>query len=244
MISGFITTAGAAKKVIVRALGPSLQQSDVPDPLDDPVLELRANDGSIIATNNDWKENSAADQQEIINNELAPSNDSESALVSTLQPGTYTAIISGQGGDTGIGLLEVYDVDPAAASRLANISGRALVQTGNDVLISGFIVGNNIGAAKVIVRAMGPSLAQGDIANPIPDPTLELRDNNGALIIGNDNWQDDTSQATEISGNGLAPGDADESALAISLVPGTYTAIVADKDGTTGVGLVEVYNLP
>lgn len=244
MISGFISTAGAAKKVIVRARGPSLQQSSVPDALADPLLELRASDGSAIATNNNWKDNTSAQQQDIINNQLAPSNDLESAIVSTLQPGTYTAIVRGQDNASGVGLLEVYDVDPAVSSRLANISGRASVQTGTNVLISGFIVGNNIGAAKVVVRAMGPSLAQAGIANPLPDPTLELRDNNGALIIGNDNWQDDANQAAQISANGLAPGNAQESAVATSLVPGTYTAIVSGKGGATGVGLVEVYNLP
>jgi glucose/arabinose dehydrogenase len=244
MISGFITTAGAAKKVIVRGLGPSLQQPNIPDALADPVLELHAGNGSLIAMNNDWKENTPAEQQDIINNQLAPLNDLESAIVTTLQPGTYTAIIKGQGNATGVGLLEVYDLDRGVSSRLANISGRASVLTGSNVLISGFIVGNNIGAAKVIVRAIGPSLVQAGITNPLADPTLELRDNNGALVLGNDNWQDNSNQATEITANGLAPGNAQESALATSLVPGTYTAIVAGKSGGTGVGLVEVYNLP
>jgi glucose/arabinose dehydrogenase len=244
MISGFIITAGSAKKVILRGLGPSLQQAGVPDPLPDPVLELRANDNSLISTNNNWKENTPAEQQDLTNNQLAPSNDLESALVATLQPGTYTAIIRGQGNTSGVGLLEVYDMDRSGTSRLANISGRAPVQTGANVLISGFIVGQNIGAAKLIVRGIGPSLAQAGIANPLADPTLELRDNNGALIIGNDNWQDDANQAAQVSAAGLAPGNAQESAIATSLVPGTYTAIVAGKNGGTGVGLVEVYNLP
>ncbi|PYI94492.1 MAG: hypothetical protein DME97_00520 [Verrucomicrobia bacterium] len=127
---------------------------------------------------------------------------------------------------------------------MGNISGRASVQTGNNVLIAGFIVGNNVGAAKVVVRAIGPSLAQSGITNPLLDPTLELHDNNGALVIGNDNWQDNASQAAQISANGLAPSNPLESALATSLVPGTYTAIVAGKNRGTGVGLVEVYNLP
>jgi hypothetical protein len=118
------------------------------------------------------------------------------------------------------------------------------VQTGANVLISGFIVGRNIGAAKLVLRGMGPSLAQSDIANPLGDPTLELRDNNGALVIGNDNWQDDANQAAQITASGLAPGNPQESAIATSLVPGTYTAIVAGKGGGTGIGLVEVYNLP
>lgn len=244
MISGFIITAGSAKKVILRGLGPSLQQADVPNPLPDPFLELHAGDSSLISANNNWKDNTPAQQLEITSNQLAPSNDLESAIVATLQPGTYTAIIRGPDNSSGVGLLEVYDVDRASTSRLANISGRASVQTGTNVLISGFIVGQNIGAAKVIVRGMGPSLAQSGITNPLADPTLELRDNNGALVIGNDNWQDDTNQAAQISASGLAPGNAQESAIATSLVPGTYTAIVAGKNGGTGVGLVEVYNLP
>jgi hypothetical protein len=244
MISGFIITAGSAKKVILRGLGPSLQQAEVPNPLPDPFLELHANDSSIISTNNNWKENTLEQQQDITSNQLAPSNDLESAIVATLQPGTYTAVIRGQGNGTGVGLLEVYDVDGTASSRLANISGRASVETGTNVLISGFIVGQNIGAARVVARGIGPSLAQSGIANPLADPTLEVRDNNGALVIGNDNWQDDPAAAGQISASGLAPGNAQESAVATSLVPGTYTAIVAGKNGGIGVGLVEVYNLP
>ena len=244
MISGFIITAGSAKKVILRGLGPSLQQADVPNPLPDPFLELHAGDSSLISANNNWKDNTPAQQLDITSNQLAPSNDLESAIVATLQPGTYTAVIRGQDNTSGVGLLEVYDVDTASTSRLANISGRASVLTGTNVLISGFIVGQNIGAAKVIVRGMGPSLAQPGITNPLADPTLEVRDNNGALVLGNDNWQDDANQAAQISASGLAPGNPQESAIAMSLLPGTYTAIVAGKDGGTGVGLVEVYNLP
>jgi glucose/arabinose dehydrogenase len=244
MISGFIITAGSVKKVILRALGPSLQQAGVSDALADPVLELHGSDGSLITMNNNWKDNTPTQQQDIINNQLAPANDLESALVANLQPGIYTAIIRGQSDTSGVGLLEVYDVNRAVFARLANTSGRASVQTGSNVLISGFIVGNNIGAAKVVVRAMGPSLAQTGVTNPLADPTLELHDNNGALIIANDNWQSDPNQAAQVSNSGLAPGNSLESALAASLLPGTYTAIVTGKNGGTGVGLVEVYNLP
>jgi hypothetical protein len=244
LISGFINTGTAAKKVIVRGLGPSLQQSGVTDPLTDPVLELHAGDGSLLATNNNWRDNTAQDQQDLATNQLAPPNDAESAIVNTLQPGNYTAIVRGQGNGTGIGLLEVYDVDRASASRLGNVSGRAFVQTGNDVLISGFIVGNNIGAAKVVVRGLGPSLVQSGITNPLLDPTLEVRDNNGGLVIANDNWQDNPASAGQISASGLAPSNSFESAAAMSLLPGMYTAIVAGKSGTTGIGVVEVYNLP
>jgi glucose/arabinose dehydrogenase len=241
LISGFINTGTAAKKVIVRALGPS---TGVTGSLADPVLELHGSDGSLITTNNNWKDNTAQQQQDIINNQLAPTNDLESAIVITLQPGTYTAVLQGQGNTTGIGLVEVYDVDQTSPSRLGNISGRASVQAGTNVLIAGFIVGNNIGAAKVVARGIGPSLAQSGITNPLLDPTLELHDNNGTLLIGNDNWQDNASQAARISAAGLAPANPLESAVFASLVPGTYTAIVAGKNGGTGVGLVEVYNLP
>jgi glucose/arabinose dehydrogenase len=243
LISGFINSGAAAKKVILRALGPSLQSSGITDVLADPILELHGGDGSLITTNDNWKGNTAADQQDINNNHLAPANDSESAIVSTLQPGNYTAIVKGQGNRTGVGLVEVYDVQPTSASHLGNVSGRAFVQTGTDVLIAGFIVGNNIGASKLVVRALGPSLAQSGLTNFLPDPTLELRDNNGALVTANDNWQDNSAQAAQISADGLAPGNSVESAIAASLVPGTYTAIVADKSSRPGVGLVEVYNL-
>ena len=207
-------------------------------------MELHAGDGSLLATNNNWKDNTAQDQQDITTNQLVPPNDLESAIVSTLQPGNYTAIVRGQGNGTGIGLVEVYDLDRASASRLGNVSGGALVQTGNDVLISGFIVGNNIGAAKVVVRGLGPSLVQLGVTNPLTDPTLEVHDNNGGLVIANDNWQDNAAAAGQISASGLAPSNPAESALATSLLPGMYTAIVAGKNGGTGIGVVEVYNLP
>ena len=244
LISGFINTGTAAKKVILRALGPSLQQSGVTDFLADPMLELHAGDGSLITSNNNWRDNTAQQQLDLTTNQLAPSDDRESAIVSTLQPGTYTAIVKGQGTSTGVGLVEVYDVDRASASRLANISGRASVLTGTNVLISGFIVGNNNGAAKVVIRGMGPSLIQSGVTSPILDPTLELHDNNGALLMANDNWQENSAQASQISASGLAPTNPLESAIATSLLPGTYTAIVAEKNGRSGIGLVEVYNLP
>jgi hypothetical protein len=162
----------------------------------------------------------------------------------TLQPGGYTAILKGKDNSTGVGVVEVFDVDQAAASKLANISTRSFVQTADNRLIGGFILGNNQGAGKVIIRAIGPSLMQAGIPNPLADPTLELRDSNGALLQFNDNWQDDTNQAALITAGGVAPTNPAESAIAISLLPGAYTAIVAGKDGGIGVGLVEIYNIP
>jgi glucose/arabinose dehydrogenase len=244
LFSGFINSGTAPKKVILRGMGPSLQQSGVTGTLADPFLELHGSDGSLITSNNNWKENSAQAQTDITNNQLAPPNDAESAIVSTLQPGNYTAILKGQGNGTGVGLVEVYDVDQASASRLANISGRATVLTGNNVLFAGFIVGNNIGAAKVVIRGLGPSLAQAGVTTPLLDPTLEVRDTNATLVMANDNWQENASQAAQVSASGLAPSNPLESAVATSLLPGNYTAVVAGKNGGTGIGVVEVYNLP
>jgi glucose/arabinose dehydrogenase len=242
MIGGFIVTGSASKRVILRAIGPSLQQSNVPNPLPDPVLELHGSTGALITSNNDWRE---TQESEIVNTGLAPQNNFESAIVATLQPGTYTAVVAGRGGASGVALVEVYDLDSAAASKLANISTRSLVQTGDNRLIGGFILGGgNGGAAKVIVRAIGPSLTQLGISNALADPTLELRDNNGGLLLANNNWQDDPNQAAQITASGLAPGNPLESALATSLLPGAYTVIVAGNSGGTGIGLVEVYNIP
>jgi glucose/arabinose dehydrogenase len=241
MIGGFIITGTAGKKVIVRGLGPSLTQSNVPDALADPILELHGPSGALITSNDNWRE---TQKTEIVNSQLAPTNDLESAIIQTLQPGAYTAILKGKGGASGVGLVEVYDLDSAAASKLANISARSFVQTTDNVLIGGFILGQNNGAAKVIVRAIGPSLAQAGIGNALADPTLELRDGNGALLMANDNWQDDPSQAAQVTAAGVPPVNVLESAIATSLLPGAYTAIVAGKNGGTGIGLVEVYNIP
>jgi len=239
-ISGFVVTGNAPKRIAVRAIGPSLANFGVPDPLADPVIDLHRSDGSIVMANDNWKD---AQQADIEATGLAPRDDREAALIATLPPGNYTAVVTGKNGGTGVGLAEAYDVDQAADSRLANISTRAPVGTGSDVLIGGFITGNGTGATRIAVRAIGPSLGQFGIANPLPDPRLELHDVNGALLASNDNWQDDAGQAALISSYGLAPTNNLESAIAISLGPGSYTAIVADKNGQTGVGLVEIYDL-
>lgn len=243
LIGGFIVTGSAAKKVIVRAIGPSL--SSVPDRLADPVLELRGPPPghALIRSNDNWQDD-PSQASEISANQLAPRNTLESALVETLQPGNYTAIVTGKDASSGVGLAEIYDVSSAASSQLANLSGRSFVRTGPNVMIGGFIVGNNIGAARVIVRAIGPSLASQGINNPLADPTLRLHDGNGALLISNDNWQDDPDQAARIIASDLEPSNSLESAISASLAPGNYTAIVEGKDGGTGIGLVEVYKLP
>jgi glucose/arabinose dehydrogenase len=241
MIGGFIITGSANKRVIIRAIGPSLQQFNVPNPLADPMLELHGATGALITSNDNWRDTQEA---EIMNSQLAPRNDLESAIIAILQPGAYTAVVQGKNGASGVGLVEVYDLDLAAASKLANISTRSFVQTGDNRLIGGFILGSNSGAAKVIVRAIGPSLTQLGISNALADPTLELRDSNGALILADDNWQDDPNQAAQITASGLAPSNPLESVISTSLLPGAYTAIVAGKNGGTGIGLVEIYNIP
>jgi glucose/arabinose dehydrogenase len=241
LIGGFIITGSVAKKVIVRAIGPSLSGL-VPGALADPVLELHAPGGALITSNDNWQDD-PAQKTEIMNSGLAPSNDLESSIVATLQPGAYTAIVRGKNGTGGVGLAEIFDLDTAASSQLGNMSGRGFVQTGDNVMIGGLIVGNNIGAARVVVRAIGPSLSGAGVNNPLADPILELHDSNGALIGVNDNWQDDPDQAALITDSGLAPSNALESAMLTGLAPGPYTAIIRGKNGGTGVGLIEVFKV-
>jgi glucose/arabinose dehydrogenase len=243
LIDGFIVTGNAAKKVIIRAIGPSLSQHGLSGVLADPTLELHAGNGALLQSNDNWQDNPTQALQ-ISASGLAPSNNLESAIIATLQPGNYTAIVRGKNSGQGIALAEVYDLDPAADSQLGNISGRAYVQTDDDVMIGGFIIGNSIGATNVIVRAIGPSLAQHGLSNVLADPTLELHDGNGALLRSNDNWQDDPDQAALIRAANLAPSNSLESAIWASLAPGNYTAIVKGKNNGVGIGLVEVYSFP
>ncbi len=240
LIGGFIITGTGAKNVIIRGRGPSLPV-EVPDRLADPVLELHAGNGALLFTNNDWRE---SQESQIMATGLQPAFDVESAMVASLQPGNYTAIMSGNGGTSGSGIVEIFDLNPGSGSQLGNISSRGLVQTADNVMIGGIIVGNNIGAAKMLVRARGPSLADDGVSNTLPDPTLELHDMNGALIRSNDNWQDDAAQAAQIAATGLQPSNSLESAIVAGLAPGNYTAIVAGKNGGTGIGLVEAFKVP
>jgi hypothetical protein len=236
-IGGFIITGNASKKVMARGIGPSLL--GLSPVLADPILELHGPDGTLMASNDNWKD---SQQVEIQNSALAPTNDMESAIIATLPPANYTAILRGKDGTTGIGVVEMYDLSVTSDSKLANISTRGLVQTGNDVMIAGFIFGNGTASEKVIIRAIGPSLT--GVANLLADPTLALHDNNGALLIFDDNWQDDPSQAAQIIATGIAPHNDLESAIVTTLPPGQYTAIVEGKNGGTGVAVAEVYHLP
>ena len=235
LIGGFIVVGTEPKKVLLRAIGPSLTAFGVMDALADPTIELHE-PGNIVVTNDNWKD---TQEQEIMDTGIAPTDDLESAILATLDPGLYTAIVQGKNGGTGVGLVEVYDLDEAADSELANISTRGFVDIDENVMIGGFIVGDGV-STSVVVRAIGPSLAAVGVANPLQNPTLELFDSDGTQIAFDDDWKD--SQQAEIEDAGLAPSDDRESAIAADLTPGAYTAIVRGKDNTSGVGLMEVYN--
>ena len=239
-IAGFIVRGAGPKQVLVRGLGPSLAAKGVPGVLPDPTMELHDSTGATLMSNNDWQQTQADD---IRATGLAPTDPHESAILASLDPGTYTAILSGVNNTSGIGLIEVYDLDgDPAASEFANISTRGRVGINDDVMIGGYIVGTG-NPANLIVRAIGPSLASTGVAGSLQDPTLELHDASGALLMSDDNWQNNSSQAALIQSAGLAPIDARESALAVSLTPGNYTAIVRGENNTQGVALVEFYKL-
>lgn len=235
-IGGFIITGTAPKHVVLRGIGPSLTQQSVPDALADPVMELHGPAGFSTITNDNWQDGSCAGSG------LEPPNPLESAICVTLDPGAYTAIVSGKNNTSGVALVEVYDLDQAAASKLGNISTRAFVSTGSNIVIAGFILGGNGGDDSVILRGIGPSLSPG-VPNALDDPTLELRDSNGALIRANNNWQDDPIQAATIMAAGLAPTNPLETAIAATLAPDLYTALLSGVNESTGLGLVEVYDV-
>jgi hypothetical protein len=236
-IGGFIISGTQPKTVVVRGIGPSLALSGA---LADPVIEVHASGGELVATNDNW--NDALTREQIIESGLAPTHDLESALWGIINPGIYTVVVRGKNDTTGIGVFEVYDVSQAVPEKLANISTRALVKTGDSIVIAGFILGNHNGVNQVVVRGIGPSLTAFGISNALADPTLELRDNNGALLIANNNWQDNPTQAANLIAAGLAPTKALESGIVATLPPGAYTALLAGLSNGTGVGVVEIYD--
>lgn len=239
-IGGFIITGTAPKKVILRAIGPSLSASGLGNVVADPVLELRGSvQGDLIAHNDNWEDDFTT-ASELASMRMTPADEREAAAVVTLSPGHYTALIGGKDGSTGTALVEMYDVDPGADSQFGNVSTLGFVGTGNDALIGGFVV-SGPGLARLVIRAIGPSLATSGVLNAIEDPTLSVHDSNGN-VSSNDNWQ--TASNGEAIPVSLQPRDARESAIQTTLVPGSYTAIVRGKGTATGVALVEAYNLP
>jgi hypothetical protein len=241
-IGGFIVTGPVPKPVLLRAIGPSLAQFGVPDILADPILELHGPNGFATIANDNWRDDPTQEAL-IIATGIPPSNDLESAIDVTLAPGTYTALVRGKNNTSGVGLIEVYDLSPTALSKLANISTRAFVSIGDNIVIGGFLLGGGqSGDDRVVVRGIGPSLAALGVPGALANPTLELRDGNGALLMANEDWQDDSAQAAELIAAGLAPTDPLESGIAALLPPGPYTALLAGLNNGTGVGLVEVYD--
>ena len=239
LIGGFIISGTGPKKLVMRALGPTLSSFGVPGVLQNPTLELHNASGALIAFNDNWGD--TPNKQQIIDANLAPPNAAEPAILATLDPGNYTAIVRGANNTTGVALVEGYDIDAGTSSKLENISTRGLVQTGANVMIAGVIVGGSGGRQEVIVRALGPTLSKFGVANALADPTLELRDINGNLIRSNDNWR--STQQAEIIATGLQPSNDAESAIVAILAPSNYTTIVRGVNSTTGVALVEVYRL-
>jgi Zn-dependent metalloprotease len=237
LIGGFLIDGNAPKKVLIRGIGPSL--TGVGPTLPNPVLQLKKG-STVVAANDNWRSNQ---QAEIQATTIPPPNDLEAAIVTTLQPGEYTAILQDQGGQSGIGIVEVYDLAQSANSRLANISTRGFVDVGDNAMIGGLIVtpGTDAGTAPVIVRAIGPTLGAAGIQGPLMDPTLELHNGNGTTTASNNNWRE--TQEAEIIATTVAPKDNRESAIVATLVPGRYTAVVRGTGGSTGVALVEVFHL-
>jgi hypothetical protein len=251
-IGGFIITGTQPKQVVLRGIGPSLSGVGVPNPLADPFIELHGPSGFTTITNDNWMDDPGAQQIQALG--LAPTNNLESATIATLSPGNYTGILKGKNDGVGVGLVEVYDIgspqdesvrlaDQAAESKLANISTRGFVGTGDDIMIAGFILGGNSGQDTIVVRGIGPSLAAFGIPNALANPQLELRNSSGTLIRFDNDWMDDPAQAQLIQAAGLVPSDNLESAIYETLAPGQYTALLSGVTNGTGAGLVEAYDL-
>lgn len=238
-IGGFIITGNVPKKVIVRAIGPSLGSNGVigSETLANPSLELHDSTGALIGHNDDWRE---TQEGEVLASGLPPLENAEAAIVKVLVPGPYTAVVQGRDGGEGIALVEVYDLEPASNSNLANISTRGFVNVNDGVMIAGFIL-RGPEPSTIVVRAIGPSLVPSGIADALADPTLELHNADGAIIGANDDWRENEAA---IRATGLAPVNDLESAFVSTLSTGGYTAIIRGKNNTTGIGLVEIYNLP
>jgi hypothetical protein len=234
LIAGFIITGAQPKKVMIRGIGPTLP---VLANLADPVLELHDSSGAPAAMTDNWRD---TQQDEVRATTIPPSNDYESALVKTLSPGAYTAVLAGKGGTTGVGVVEVYDLDGTVDSKLANISTRGLVDKGDNVLFGGTIILGS-GTTDLLFRAIGPSLLPFGVSNALLDPIIEVHDGQGGIVAINDNWEED-SRAADIQAT-LPPSDPREAAILRQLSPGAYTAIVRGKGNTTGVAVIEAYQI-
>jgi hypothetical protein len=237
-IAGFTITGTDSRSVLVRGLGPTLAQPpfNVPGVLADPFLSLRDGNGNLLWNNDNWKD---TQQAQIQATGLAPKNDLESAVLQILQPGNYTAILSGKNGTTGVGLIEVYNTSADAYAELTNVSARGFVGTSDNVLIGGFIASGGDGSTQVLVRGLGPTLAQFGVSGALADPIVTLMDSNGNVVQSNNNWKD--TQQAAIQATGFAPPNDLEAAILTPVAAGNYTAILSGNGGRTGIGLIEVY---
>jgi hypothetical protein len=243
MIGGFIITGNASKPVVLRGLGPSLVNSGLPaaSVLSDPQIELHGS-GGLITSNDNWKD--SPQRAQIEGTLFQPSNDLESVILATLPPGAYTVILSGAHNTTGIGVVEVYDNDSSVDSELANISTRGFVLTDPNLMIGGFVLGGTSNPTNIAVRALGPSLSSFGLNPAMADPTLELHNANGTVMVSNDDWQSDPVSAALLTTHGLALPNPKESGIFISLAPPSqFTAVVAGKNGGVGIALIEIYNV-
>jgi hypothetical protein len=238
-IAGFIISGSGPKQVVLRGLGPSLSQFQVANALEDPTLDLHDSKGNLIASNDDWQAAANADQIPI---RLRPSDSREPAILATLQPGSFTAVLRGKNGASGVGLVEINDRSTGTTSKLANVSTRGFVGTGESVMIGGVVLSGGTGKRMTLIRALGPTLAQSpfNLAGTLTDPTLMLVDANGSVVASNDDWK--SSQENEIQATGLAPPNDKEAAILTTLPPGSFTAIVSGKNGETGIALVDVFD--
>ena len=237
-IGGFIITGSAPVHVLIRAIAPTIAIPEL-EVLADPVLELHGPGGFVTIINDNWRDD-PVQEAAIIATGIPPDHDLDSAIDTTLNPGAYTAVVRGKNNTSGVALVEVYDLSQAVPAKMANISTRAFVGTANNIVIAGFILGNHSGDDRVVVRGLGPSLARPGLPNVLGDPTLELRNSNGTLLVSDNDWQDNAAQAAEITAAGLAPSSNLEAAIAATLPPGLYTALLSGLNNGTGVGLIEV----
>jgi streptogramin lyase len=238
-IAGFIISGSTPKQVLIKGLGASLSNFGIVNSLQDPTLDLHDSTGNTIATNDDWQ---TATNGDLIPTEFRPADSREPAILATLQPGTFTVVLRGKNGGTGVGLIEMDDLSTGVASKLTNVSTRGFAGTGENVMIGGFILNGGSGERQILIRALGPTLAQApfNIAGSLTDPTLMLVDGNGTVLASNDDWK--SSQQNEIQATGLAPPNDREAGILTTLPAGNFTAIVSGKNGETGVALVDVFH--